>query len=455
MNRAWRIGAIISACVLAGGGLTLTALTSSSSSPTPTAATSAAVPSSTPSRVAVALASASLLRSPTASTSAPSSKQTVSAAPGSSTASSSQGTANGPVVSPAKPVGYNAHILNQSDQSSYVSLIENGGANSLRDSVYWQNVEPTQGTFDWSQPDDLVTEAATHHLHALLVIGAAPTWASGVPQAGQNQLWLPPASAATYGAFAGQVAARYGAGGTFWKANPDVPEYLPAGLELWNEENSASFWGGQSPDPQFYTSMVQDAYTSIKQADPGMTVVLGGLASFGGYNDVACTGRNGTGSTSTESNPLNYLQSLYADGIHGYFDAVGWHPYDFSNGATAAEMLSYNLCSGWSQLDSTPVSARSLMTANGDADKQVWITEVGVPNCVTGATYECVSPDQGAALATQEAQTWQGLSWAGGFYWYEIRDEQLGTQNMGSYFGAVSASGSSRQVYQALQQLWG
>ena len=366
-----------------------------------------------------------------------------------------QSATDGPVVSPVKPVGYNAHVASQPDPSSYVDLIESGGATSLRDNVIWGTVEPTDGHFDWSQPDVIVAQAAIHHLHVLLVVGAAPVWASGVPASDDNQPWLPPASAATYGAFAGMVAARYSAGGEFWKLNPSLPEYLPAGLELWNEENVTGFWGGQTPDPQLYADMVKAAYTSIKHADPMMTVVTGGLASIGGYDDVACTGTQGTtGSNTTEWNGLNYLQALYADGIHGYFDAVGWHPYTFSNSATASQMLSYNLCSGWSQMAFTPVSVRSLMTAYGDAGKQVWITEIGAPSCISGATYECVSPTQEASLAEQEAQMWSGLEWAGGFYWYDIRDDQDGTQNVESHFGAVSYPDSPKPVYQALEQAW-
>ena len=185
------------------------------------------------------------------------------------------------------------------------------------------------------------------------------------------------------------------------------------------------------------------------------TVPDRGLASIGGYDDVACTGAQGTkGNNATEWNGLNYLQALYADGIHGYFDAVGWHAYTFWNGETASQMLSYNLCSGWSQMALTPVSVRSLMTAYGDADKQVWITETGAPSCISGATYECVSPTQEASVAEQEAQTWSGLEWAGGFYWYDIRDDQDGTQNMESHFGAVSYPDSPKPVYQALKEAW-
>lgn len=354
-----------------------------------------------------------------------------------------------------RPVGYTADVLDQPDPSRYVGLVESGGANSLRDGINWQTVEPTEGRFYWTYPDEIVAQAATHHLHVLLMIETSPLWASGGSTSNPDWVWLPPRSAVTYGAFAAAVATRYGAGGTFWKQHPQMPQYLPTGVELWNEENTNRFWGGETPNPALYAQMVKAAYTGIKHVDPSMTVVTGGLAAVGSYDNVTCSGRNGTGYNAAEWNGLNYLQALYADGIHGYFDAVGWHPYIWWNHATSAQMLTYNRCSGWSEMAASPVSVRSLMTANGDADKQVWATEAGAPTCVSGATYICVSQSQQYWLATIEMRLWKRLSWAGGYFWYDIRDDQLGAQNVESHFGAVSYPDSAKPVYNTLRQAWG
>ena len=355
------------------------------------------------------------------------------------------------LASPIGPVGYDAHVLDQPDPARYVGLIESGGATSLRDDVHWASVEPSPGRFIWSGPDSIVSQAATHHLHALLIIDTSPAWASG---GSRSNVWLPPRSPTAYGAFAAAVAARYSVGGRFWQLHPHMPQYRPIGLELWNEENVSGFWGGRRPNPRLYAAMVRAAYTSIKRADPKMIVVTGGLGSIGGYDDVTCSGRNGTGHDAVDWNGLNYLQALYSDGIHGYFDAVGWHPYNYWNGASAAQMLAYNRCSGWSQMALTHVSVRSLMTANGDAGKKVWITEVGVPVCVSGARYGCVSPTQQAVLAAREVRIWEGLSWAGGFYWYDIRDDGLSAQDAESNFGVVSWADLPKPAYLALRRAW-
>jgi polysaccharide biosynthesis protein PslG len=363
------------------------------------------------------------------------------------------------VASPARPVGYDAHIAIQSDPARYVGLIEDGGATSLRDDLNWAYIEPSPGRFDWSVPDEIVAESALHHLHPLLIVDTSPLWASGGSASNPQWDWLPPRSPAAYGAFAATVAARYGPGGAFWKQNPKLPRYLPAGLELWNEENLSGFWGNLPPNPRLYAEMVTAAYPLIKRADPSMTVVTGGLGSSGGYDDVTCSvpdGKvpDGSGYDAKAWNGLNYLQALYADGIGGHFDAVGWHPYNYWKGATAAQMLAYNRCSAWSQLASTPVSVRSLMTAHGSAAKRIWITETGAPTCIASPWYPCVAPAQQADLAAAEARLWSTLSWAGGFYWYDIRDSNSAGQQDGAHFGTVASDDLAKPAYQALRQAW-
>jgi polysaccharide biosynthesis protein PslG len=364
-----------------------------------------------------------------------------------------------PIASPARPVGYDAHVADPTDTNParYVGLIESGGADSLRDDVTWAFIEPTEGHFDWSAPDEIVTLAAEHHLHPLLIVDTSPRWASGGSTANGDWAWLPPRSAAAYGVFAAQVAARYGPGGVFWREHPNLPAYLPAGLELWNEENLARSWGERTPSPAVYAAMVAAAYPRIKRADAAMTVVLGGLAPQGGYDDLNCTGRKGTGHDAGGWNGLNYLQALYADGIHGHFDAVGWHAYNYWTGATAAQMLAYDSCSAWSQMAATPVSVRSLMTAHADAAKRIWITEAGAPTCIGSAAsspYRCVLPAQQADLASSETRIWRTLSWAGGFYWYEIRDDSAETKDSSGHFGTVTADDSPKPAYHALEQAW-
>ena len=288
-----------------------------------------------------------------------------------------------------------------------------------------------------------------------MIVDTSPAWASGASTLRSDSLWLPPRSPVAHGAFAAAVAARYGVGGAFWRENPHLPRYLPAGIELWNEENSSVFSGNEPPNPAAYAAMIKAAYTSIKQADPRMTVLVGGLASEGGYDDVACSGQKGAGHDHAAWNELNYLQALYANGIHGYFDAVGWHGYNYWSGASATEMLAYNSCSAWSQMARTPLSARSIMDSHGERVNGCGSRKpVRSPTCVPGATYVCVSPAQQAALVTDEAQQWKSFPWAGGFYWYDARDDSGAVTDPESHFGTVSSTNSPKPAYYAFQLAW-
>jgi polysaccharide biosynthesis protein PslG len=333
-----------------------------------------------------------------------------------------------------------------------VALAANGGANAVRDDFDWNSMEPTtKGVFDWSASDRKMTYAANHGLHMLMILDGTPGWAAAV----QGQWSSPPVDPADYGDMAGALTARYGATGTFWAANPTLPKVLPAGIELWNEENTSRFWGGLQPDPVKYTAMVKAAYPAVKGHDPSMVVLTGGLAPVGGYNDANCNGGT-SGTTSGAENGLNYLQAMYANGAAGSFDAVGWHPYNFWSGATAVQMLAYHPCSAWSQMADTPVSVRSLMTANGDSVKKIWSTEFGASSCIAGAAYRCVTETEQANLATNSMVLWKGFSWSGGYYWYDVRDDFGGTSttNDEAHFGAVRGDGSLKPSYSTLKTAW-
>lgn len=348
--------------------------------------------------------------------------------------------------------GYNAHIEQQADPVRYVDLIRGGGARTVRDVVDWSAVEPARGRFDWSEPDAWIRCAARAGLHPLLLLATAPAWASG----SSSQRWTPPTHPSDFGAFAAAVTSRYRPGGTFWKEHPSLRLVAPVGIELWNEPNISAFWGGLRPDPAKFAAMVRAAYAAVKSIDPNLTVITGGLAPAGGYGDINCDGKPDGGADATAMNPLTFLQSMYAAGVHRSFDALGWHPYDYTAGKTAAKLMEFSTCSAWSEMGDTSPSARSIMVANGDGAKKIWVTEVGAPTCVASAAYPCLSEAQQAALASREMRLWRSWSWAGSFYWYDIRDDPPGDSltTPEQHFGAVRADDKAKPSYFTLKTAW-
>jgi hypothetical protein len=369
-----------------------------------------------------------------------------------------------PPPDPDGPIrGYMTHIPLLVDAGDtgipeYVDLAAESGGNTIRDEAHWFKIEAQQGVYDWTLPDSVMRHAAERGLRVLLMAYSAPSWASGADEAQSGWFSTPPIDPADFGAFAGELAERYGTGGEFWVENPELTEIPLAGIEIWNEQNGEVFWGGQSPDPAHYTAMLQSAYTAIKAVDPAITVVVGGLASGGGsYDDGDCDGTPDGGVLPGHGlNAVQYLDQMYAAGAQGYFDAVGWHPYVFDpeGEKTMPELLEYDECSMWSQMAETPVSARSVMTADGDGDKEIWITEAGYPTCVLFALYPCVYQSDQALLMTSEFALWQTFDWAGGFIVYDLRDDCSSFINLQCNFGVVTTGNTPKQAYNALRTAW-
>ncbi len=342
--------------------------------------------------------------------------------------------------------GYSAHILRMSDPQAYTQLVASGGGKTVRDDFAWSSIEPSvKGSFNWSGPDNIVRLTANAGLDINAMAGYAPTWATGC--SGTDKCG--PRNPADYADFVRQIALRYGRNGTFWTANPGIPKRPLAAIEVWNEPN-IEFW--INTNPASYTLMLKAGYSAIKSVDPTIVVVSAGLAPTGGYNDVDCnnvadSGYNG----STKMNPLNFLQAMYANGAAGFFDALGWHPYNFPGNGTATGMLAYHPCSAWSQMNSTPISVRSLMSANGDSAKKVWATELGAP---TGGTPGAVSESAQADLAAQGMSLWKSYSWAGNYYWYDLRNDCTNSADRECFFGAVRYDNSLKPAYNALKNAW-
>ena len=302
-------------------------------------------------------------------------------------------------------------------QSAQLSAMSAAGINSVRIDANWDWVQyGGKKSFDWSQLDQAVSSIRAAGMSVDLIIDGCPPWAAVA--SARNDPSPQPASAAAYATWAAEVAARYAPQGV-------------THFEIWNEPNNAGFWQPK-PSPAAYTADLKAAYTAIKAADPGAFVISGGLAP----------------ETSDGSNisPITFLKDMYADGAHGSFDALGDHPYSYPALPDTKETWS-----GWSQMSQTSTSIRSLMTANGDGAKQVWITEVGAP---TGGP-DAVSPAAQADDMTQAITAAQNTSWIGGIYLYTWKDSGSDQSTDQDWFGLTTASGTAKPALAAVSKAIG
>jgi hypothetical protein len=135
---------------------------------------------------------------------------------------------------------------------------------------------------------------------------------------------------------------RYGPGGDFWGANPDIPEHPIRAWQIWNEPNLPVYWP-DGPDPAAYVRLLDAVSRGIKRADSRASVVSAGL------------------SESRQGIPFeDFVRGMFEAGAGDSLDVFALHAFarDAAGSAAAAR------------------TARSLLTELS-SNVPIWITEVG------------------------------------------------------------------------------
>lgn len=272
----------------------------------------------------------------------------------------------------------------------HLSTIKALGVKTIRLAVPWAAYEPAKGTYSWAALDAVVSAASAQGLGVLGVVNTTPDWA----RAANTSLYVPPTAPADLASFMGALAKRYVSKMT--------------AFEVWNEPNAATSYA-PAPDPAGYTALLKAAYPAIKKAQPGATViggVLGSTVTWGSWT----------------LNPVDFVQQMYAAGAKGSFDALSFHPYQYSTKFSAGASLAN------SPLNQV-TSMRNLMVSNGDGTKKIWATEYGLPT-------NQVSAAQQSDYISDFLTTWRSLAYAGPAYVYTLVDRNSAdTSDPESTFG--------------------
>jgi hypothetical protein len=262
-----------------------------------------------------------------------------------------------------------------------------GGVGTLRINLSWGSVQSSpDAAYDWTRYDLAIAGAAINGIRVLATVYGSPPWVESTPE-------HPPlgSAQARFDSFVRAAVQRYGADGSFWKEHPNVPVTPIVDWQLWNEPNSHLFWK-PAPSAGEYVELLRGFERTIHSADAGARVLLGGLFP---------TPR---GDITMES----FLDQLYRRGGAQLFDAAAVHPY-------AANPQRALASTG---------ELRSLMDRNGDADKPIWITEVGwasrgtPPGLVVGLQGQANYLKQTFELATADRDRFK----IAGVIWYSLSD---------------------------------
>jgi hypothetical protein len=233
-----------------------------------------------------------------------------------------------------------------------------GGVDSIRAAISWGSVQPTpNGPFDFAGTDSIIAAAAAARLDVLPFLSGAPSWAVPFERRYGSPRFLPVRNSKqrfSWKRFVGQVVLRYGPRGTFWTENPSLPRRPIHVWQIWNEPNFKYFVA--RPNPLEYGKLVKISSAAIKAIDPGAQVVLGGLFA----RPIEATFRRNPPQAYFAA---DFLDQMYrgTPGIKSKFQGIALHPYTGS----------------YKNLTSRIEEVRLALSANRDAGKGLWITELG------------------------------------------------------------------------------
>lgn len=312
--------------------------------------------------------------------------------------------------------------LGQADLDIYFGQLKELGVSWVRWDFDWGMIQVDGPTsFDWSGTDRVAQTAVKYGVKTLGIITYTPKWAQQTVCAGTFA--CAPSDPTVFGKFSGEVAVRY----------------APLGIhhwEIWNEPNIVMFWKPK-PDVNSYVAILKSAYTNIKKVDPTAVVLSGGLSPAGDEdNNIA---------------PVTFIRALYELDTTKDFDGVAIHPYSYP--ALASYPASWN---AWQQID----TVRQIMTANGDSNKPLWLTEFGAPTGGSGDSHNETQLDNfvyGSDYMTETAQVTmmndvlslfsQLKGPTGPFFWYSLKDNGTSRDTPENFFGLLRFDGSKKPAY--------
>lgn len=298
-----------------------------------------------------------------------------------------------------------------------LQMVREMGAPWIVEYFPWAYYEPEKGHFDWTHADLVVDHAVAQGLTVIARLGFVPVWArpkettfTYLDESGYDD--FADYAAAFVGHFRGRVSY----------------------VVIWNEPNLAAEWGNRPPDPKAYTALLKATYARVKAIAPEVTVLAPALAP----------------TLAPPGNPwamedLAFLQAMYDAGAAPYFDALAAHTYGWgfpADDPPAADKVNFRRVE----------LVRALMLANGDGDKDVFITEAGWNDHPRWT--KAVKPAQRIAYSVEAARmALEDWPWCRALVFWVLRfpRPQLTYQDA---FTFVTSDFAAKPVYSALQEAY-
>ncbi len=286
------------------------------------------------------------------------------------------------------------------------------GVRSVRMPFRWTLLEPQEGNFKWAKFDRVVSKLIAADIEVIGIFGTVPTWANGKDAAnvptGVDPTAFPPTDPQTFLRMVEAVSQRY--------------RGQVAGWVIFNEPNIDKFWQ-PTPDASEYVRFLCAGFAAIRQHDPDVLIIGGGLAgngaSFGNLSD-----------------PNNFLPKMYHEGAKPCFDVLAIHPYMHPTSHSHSDLQQW--------IDET----RTIMRDNDDF-RPIWINEIGWSDAPNAWGLATVSEE---AIATWLTDVYSNINGVERIYWYNFRDVAIGADPE-FHFGLLRHDFSPKPAFDAFQEL--
>jgi hypothetical protein len=332
------------------------------------------------------------------------------------------------------PFGINTFLQQEAEiivRERSLELIHDAGFRFIRQEFAWEDIE-IHGKDDfvdrrnleeikdaWAKYDNIVDLAGRYEIEIIARLGNPPAWTRALTNTiGTN---APPDDFNDFGDFVAKVADRYRGRIRY--------------LQVWNEPNGNEEWGKQDADPEAYVTLLCMAYDRIKKANPDAVVLAGALTPT-----VAMDGQN--------MNDIIYLQRMYNAGAGNCFDVFSAQGYGLWSGPSDQRLrptvLNYP----------HHLMIRDIMVRNDDADKPIWISEMGwnaVPEGLPAPFGRVTEERQAnyaveAYLRAQAEWPWLGVV----NYWFFKRPSEVEEGQPWYYFRMFEPDFTPLPVYSAV-----
>ena len=254
-------------------------------------------------------------------------------------------------------------------QPSLSDPIAEAGIRDVRDEIYWQDVEPERGRYEFPARYE-------HYMEALREKGISPLIELDFANKAYDGGMTPytDEAFAAYARYGVEVLRHYG-------------RQIDA-VEIWNEYNGSFCKGPASRDrAATYARMAKVTYRALKQERP----------------DVLVAG------ASTAGVPLPYLEHLFEEGALDSMDAVSVHPYRYGSPPEGLEV------------DIARVQDL-IRRYNHGRPKPIWVTEIGWGTKPAAAPLDLVIDERTQASFLVRAYVLLMSAGVDRIYWYLLRD---------------------------------